>query len=165
MCVPENTSNLQIMKSLPILYVTTSFENKNPKGKSPWGFPYLVGVAPYPITFFVTVSLTDRPASRAGSLLRRWSGKWVSVLVCIMQMKHHTRERRAVQNDVTNDSTPTYLAFPVEHVKAIRLYASKPFLELHTGRSVNLPHKFLYSQIMLLRPTSYYMQNKKLIMR
>ena len=93
--------------------------------------------------------LTDRPASRAGSLLRRWSGKWVSVLVCILQMKHHTRERRAVQNDVTNDSTPTYLAFPVEHVKAIRLYASKPFLELHTGRSVNLPHKFLYGRIML----------------
>ena len=59
-------------------------------------------------------------------------------------------EEASSTNEVTNDSTPMYLAFPVEHVKAICLYVSKPFLELHTGRSVNLPHKFLHGQIMLL---------------
>lgn len=56
-------------------------------------------------------------------------------------------EEASSTNEVTNDSTPMYLAFPVEHVKAIRLYASKPFLELHTGRTVNLPHKFLHGQL------------------
>ena len=59
-------------------------------------------------------------------------------------------EKASRTNEVTNDSTPMYLAFPVEHVKTIRLYVSKLFLELHTGCSVNLPHKFLHGQIMLL---------------